>query len=823
MATDPGTTRSLGRRAALGALAAGVAMALGATVVPADAATSASTSTPPPRKMVTGWLPYWTTSSSLATVLANADVFGDVSPFWYSAQGNSPSIGVASQVSSSTAASVTAQLHAKGIKVLPSVTDGSGRRDMTTQLSTRAGRRHIVSVLTNLVTSKGYDGIDLDWEGFAFSDGQSTWKTTRPRWDAFVAALAASLHAKGKMLALTVPGGVPTTADSTSYWVYDWSFIGKHADRVRVMAYDYSVGSAGPIAPLPWVTAVVKQAVKQIPSSKVQIGVASYGRDWLTSISGRCPNIAPTSATSSDFFTNLSWARKRHEFDARVATSYVSSLFVSASSSVDGITRVKAPVATWDAKNAERTFSYQLGFAGKYQAPAVAVTPVGGYAGATTVIVSPVKGMVAGARVTGRGVGAGAKIVSVSGNLVTLSAKSTANLAGSLVVTSASTTTGKASKGSLKLAVGSVAGVIAGTVVSGAGVLKGSRVTAVSGSTLTLDHATTAAVAGSVALTTTRNTNAVGGVSGTGTVQLASVSGAVVGATVSGTGIASGAKVTSITKHALVLSAPNTASVYRGITSRSPASSASCTISRTGWYSDASSANARAKLVGDYKLAGIAEWTIGGEDAGQWSGLRAYAASIAPVATATTASAPTSLVYGKSGKVTAKVTVGGSAKAGMAVAFLYQPLGSAKWTRVGSAVTDATGVATFTTPATRGSGTWRAYTPSTWGTVVSADSAAPTLVVPVVTGTPTSVAVKRKGLLYLRANVYPTSKGAPVLVQRRTASGWITVATIVMNKNLRAYYLVPTRSRGSFTYRFAVAATKSHLGAVSKAAVVTVK
>ena len=820
MATDSGNRRTTGRRAALAALVGGVALALGAATLPADAAPT----TPQPRRMVTGWLPYWTTSSSLATVLANADVFGDVSPFWYSAQGNSPSIGVGSQISSSTAANVTAQLHAKGIKVLPTVTDGSGRRDMTTQLSSPAGRRHMAAVLTNLVTSKGYDGIDLDWEGFAFSDGQSTWPTTRGRWDAFVALLASSLHAKHKMLALTVPGGVPTARDSTSYWVYDWSFIGRYADRVRIMAYDYSVSSAGPIAPLPWVTAVVKQAVTQIPSTKVQIGIASYGRDWLTAVSGRCPNVAPSSATSADFLSNLSWARKRHEFDARIASSYVSSLFVSASASVDGITRVKAPVATWDATNAERTFSYQLGFAGRYQAPSVSVSPIGGFKGASAVIVSPAKGLTAGARVTGAGVGAGAKIVSIAGNVVTLSAKNTANLAGALVATATATTTAKAAKGATALTVGSVAGVLAGTAVSGPGIAAGTKVKAVSGAVLTLDRATTAVVSGNVVLTTSRITTAVGGVGGTSAVQLASTAGVVAGSTITGTGVAVGAKVASINGHTVTLSAANTGSVYRALSSRSPATAASCTISRTGWYSDAASANARAKLVGTYKLAGIAEWTIGGEDPGQWSGLRSYAASIAPVATGTTARAPRSMLYGATGTVSATVTVGGTPKAGGSVGVYFLPLGSKTWIRKGSAVTAANGVASFRTPATRGSGTWRAYTASTWGTTAStANAPTATLVVPVVAGSPAAPVVKRTAALSLRAYVYPTSPGAPVLVQRHTSAGWVTVATIRMSTSLRAYYRVPTSSRGSFAYRFVVAATATHLGAVSKPIVVTVK
>ena len=44
------------------------------------------------------------------------------------------------------------------------------------------------------------------------------------------------------------------TSDSGS-WVYDYGAIAPVVDHIRVMAYDYSTDSPGPIAPLEWVQA----------------------------------------------------------------------------------------------------------------------------------------------------------------------------------------------------------------------------------------------------------------------------------------------------------------------------------------------------------------------------------------------------------------------------------------------------------------------------------------------------------------------------------------------------------------------------------------
>src|SRR5207247_1826940 len=89
-------------------LATMVASVLAALVV--TPAPSASADTVPPRRIVTGWLPYWTATSSTDVLVANRDLFTDSSPFWFTAK---------------SATSVTAQLsqalHAHGKKLTVAV------------------------------------------------------------------------------------------------------------------------------------------------------------------------------------------------------------------------------------------------------------------------------------------------------------------------------------------------------------------------------------------------------------------------------------------------------------------------------------------------------------------------------------------------------------------------------------------------------------------------------------------------------------------------------------------------------------------------------
>ena len=78
-------------------------------------------------------------------------------------------------------------------------------------------------------------------------------------------------------------------------------------------------------------------------------------------------------------------------------------------------------------------------------------------------------------------------------------------------------------------------------------------------------------------------------------------------------------------------------------------------------------------------------------------------------------------------------------------------------------------------------------------------------------------------MLSLRATASPTSKGAPLLVQRHTSTGWVTVGTVRMSAVLHASYRVPTAKRGTYLFRFVVAATSAHLAGVSNVVTVVVK
>ena len=282
------------------------------TVAAAPAAQAA------PKKIVTGWIPYWMATPGnpvgVNNAVANADLFSEVSPFIYSAlaagtKGVRVALNPNFSNGAANAAWATNALHAAGIPVIPSIADGSGKGVMAKTLADPAKRTAHVQDIVATVVNNGYEGIDLDYETFAFSDGSSSWAATQPNWTAFVTELGAALHGQGKQLIVTIPGPCSTTnkcGGKNGYWVYDMAGIAPAVDRIRIMAYDFHVSGAGPIAPISWVTAIVQYSITVMDPTKLQIGVPTYGRSWTKKkangsyqLSGNCPTSSQDSKAYS--------------------------------------------------------------------------------------------------------------------------------------------------------------------------------------------------------------------------------------------------------------------------------------------------------------------------------------------------------------------------------------------------------------------------------------------------------------------------------------------------------------------------------------------
>ena len=241
---------------------------------------------------ISAWAPYWVLPDAVASVTAHGGALHELSPFWYSAKG-ATTIAFDAPVNEQPQALIAAARE-RGALVLPSIVDAMPEGGMAGVLADPDTRAQHVATIVDLVATGGFDGIDIDYEHFAFVDSRSTWPTTRPLWVAFITELADELHADGKLLTVSIPPIYDSERNGDSgYWVYDYAAIGKVVDRIRIMGYDYSVSEPGPIAPVDWVRDAVRAAKAAVDDDdKLVLGVPLYGRNWVVATTGTCPESA---------------------------------------------------------------------------------------------------------------------------------------------------------------------------------------------------------------------------------------------------------------------------------------------------------------------------------------------------------------------------------------------------------------------------------------------------------------------------------------------------------------------------------------------------
>jgi len=282
-----------------------------------------------PRKILSGWIPYYSVKTVLPLVrklpsaapnivgqapvcdasqygpaenqaiessylFTNKDLMKEVMPFWFSIK--SPTVIRDDYVSGNPSwpmADTVCLMRRAGLQVIPTMTDGTAKLVLSEYLSNAATRTTIVNTIVDLVIKNNFDGIDLDYEGFAFVDGNTTWSKTAPRWVALVKELSVALHAKNKLLSVSTPYLYDPKEKQKGYFVYAWADIASSIDRLRIMTYDYSVAKPGPMGPLSWTDKTIQYAISVMPASKVYVGLPGYGRDWITSVNGKCPTSAP--------------------------------------------------------------------------------------------------------------------------------------------------------------------------------------------------------------------------------------------------------------------------------------------------------------------------------------------------------------------------------------------------------------------------------------------------------------------------------------------------------------------------------------------------
>ena len=206
-----------------------------------------------------------TANASVSTVLSNAKGVNVISPTWFRLADNEGGLtDIASLNYVKTA-------HNAGVQVWALVSNFEDSSvDSTTVLNTTSARDNLINNLIGKAISYDLDGINVDFEQIQTSaaDGYAE----------FIKEL--SLKCEANDIVLSVDNYPPTASSSH----YNRKVQANYADYCIVMAYDehYSVDDPGSNASIGFVKDAVANSLKEIPKSRLILGMPFYSKLWET-------------------------------------------------------------------------------------------------------------------------------------------------------------------------------------------------------------------------------------------------------------------------------------------------------------------------------------------------------------------------------------------------------------------------------------------------------------------------------------------------------------------------------------------------------------
>ncbi len=229
---------------------------------------------PPPQRppVVAAWLrgPSGGVRPLVVTIAARINAYTEISAFSYTIERD----GSLTANNPVTDAVLVDFARLNGIHVVPTVSSTWEATNITRVLKDPVLSAAHIAAIMKVASSPLVDGIDLDYENLP--------PDARQAFTDFVTTLARQLHAQGKNLAVTVPARISDNDGCVICLFADYAALGKAADQIRVMAYEFHTKNGPPLpnAPIWWIRRVTQYAVSRIPRAKVLLGIHLYAYDW---------------------------------------------------------------------------------------------------------------------------------------------------------------------------------------------------------------------------------------------------------------------------------------------------------------------------------------------------------------------------------------------------------------------------------------------------------------------------------------------------------------------------------------------------------------
>lgn len=173
------------------------------------------------------------------------------------------------QLNSSLDTNFITAMHARGIKVVPFL---SNQWDRQTGITALQSGEKLAQQLADAIQQYQLDGVDIDIENLTQNE--------KALYVNFTRILRAKLP-EGKSITVAV-------AANPNGWIngwqgsYDYAGLAQYCDHLVIMAYDehYQGSAEGPVASAGFAEGSIKYALKYVTPDKLVLGIPFYGRFW---------------------------------------------------------------------------------------------------------------------------------------------------------------------------------------------------------------------------------------------------------------------------------------------------------------------------------------------------------------------------------------------------------------------------------------------------------------------------------------------------------------------------------------------------------------
>ena len=262
---------------------------------------------------VSGWIPYWRKATGTADALVHLDSFTEINPFGYTMK-NDGTLNDTAKMDEEPWLTLRAEAKKKKIRFIPTVMSSNSEM-LHRILSNQKTRIALEDEIAKLVKEKGFDGIDIDFEGKRAE--------IKPYFATFLKGLYMRMGNKWVMCTIEARTPLDSRYDNIPKdirYANDFVAINKYCDRVRFMTYDQGTidivlnrartAPYIPVADPAWVEKSIRLAMKDISKKKISIGIATYGYEYKV-----------TKLSEYGYRYDLQWA-----FNQKYATDLADSL-----------------------------------------------------------------------------------------------------------------------------------------------------------------------------------------------------------------------------------------------------------------------------------------------------------------------------------------------------------------------------------------------------------------------------------------------------------------------------------------------------------------